>query len=64
MKNTNWLIIRIGATGVKTSGGSEYKSHEIACEMMTILEQQNPYTGFLLYTVDEWEQEKALYGWR
>ena len=54
---TTWIIIRIGATGVKTAGGEEYADYDTACMMQEILENQNPYTGFLIYTADEWVHE-------
>lgn len=63
MKNGKWLIVRITNSGIKTGGHDRYTSYEAACMMQEILEEQNPYTGFLVYTVEEWEQEKALYGW-
>lgn len=57
MKTTKWIIVRIGATGNKTTGGEEYNNYDAACMMQEILEEQNPYTGFLVYTVDEWMHE-------
>ena len=57
MKNTTWIIIRIGSAGVKTAGGEEYKTYETACMMQEILERQNPYTSFLIYTTEEWIHE-------
>lgn len=57
MKNTKWVIVRIGATGVKTTGFDEYDTYDDACMMQEILEEQNPYTGFLVYTTDEWMYE-------
>lgn len=59
MKATKWIIIRVGATGVKVRGGEEYKTYDIACMMQKILEKQNPYTNFLVYTTDEWARECA-----
>lgn len=61
MKTTKWIIVRIGATGVKTTGGQEYTSYKSACMMQEILERQNPYTGFLIYTTDEWVHECEMY---
>lgn len=54
---TTWIIIRIGATGIKTMGAEEYADYDTACMMQEILEEQNPYTGFLVYTTDEWMHE-------
>lgn len=57
MKNTKWIIIRISNNGNKIPGGEEYNSYDTACMMQEILEFQNPYTGFLIYTTDEWMHE-------
>lgn len=57
MKGTEWIIVRIGATGVKTAGHETYKTYDIACMVQETLERQNPYTGFLIYTTDEWIYE-------
>lgn len=57
MKTTKWIIVRIGCTGIKTPGREEYNNYESACMMQEILEMHNPYTGFLIYTTDEWMYE-------
>ena len=57
MKGTKWVVVRIGATGVKTVGEEEYSSYAIACTVQETLERQNPYTCFLIYTADEWMYE-------
>lgn len=59
MKDTKWVIIRIGATGVKTRGGIVYNTYETACMEQEILEVQNPHTAFLIYTLEECEKEIA-----
>ena len=64
MKSTEWVIVWVGTTGQKTASDIRYNDYDIACEMMEILEQQNKYSAFLIYTVEEWEQEKADYGWQ
>ena len=64
MNTTKWLIVSLGATGVKTAGGHHYDNYDAAEAMMEILDFQNPETAHLVYTVAEWEQEKADYGWQ
>lgn len=61
MKTTKWIIIYCGGTGTRTPGGIEYNNYEAACMMQEILERQNPYTGFLIYTTDEWVHECEMY---
>ena len=57
MKGTQWIIIRIGATGKKVPGGYLFNNYETACSMQKTLEIQNPYSAFLIYTADEWVYE-------
>lgn len=52
-----WIIIRVSNNGNKTPGGELYDNYDAACMMQEILEFQNPYTGFLIYTADEWMHE-------
>lgn len=56
MKTTKWVIASIGCTGVITTGMDRYTSYGSACMMQEILESQNPYTSYLLYTEEEWEE--------
>jgi len=54
---TTWIIVTITAIGTKTAGGKEFNNYESACMMQEILERQNPYECFLVYTLDEWVHE-------
>ena len=54
---TTWIIITITATGTKTAGGEAFNNYESAGTMQEILERQNPYKCFLVYTMDEWMHE-------
>lgn len=58
-----WVIVYIAYNGIKTVGGIVFDNYEGACMMQEVLDFQNPNTAHLVYTVDEWEREKAEYGW-
>lgn len=58
-----WVIVSVSYNGTKTTDGCEYDNYEGASMIQEILDFQNPNSGHLIYTVDEWEKEKAEYGW-
>ena len=64
MKATEWIIVTVGPTGIKTAGGYIYTCYDAICSMQETLEFQNSRNAFLISTVEEWEKEKEMYGWR
>lgn len=59
MKGNGWIMVTITDNGRKFAGKTIYKDYGSACMIQEILEFQNPYNAYLVYTVEEWEKEQA-----
>ena len=52
-----WMLVTVTPNGKKFGGKLRFGSYKSACMMQEIMEVQRPDDAFLVYTVEEWEQE-------